>query len=105
MAAYWLQLVQANDVTLEVVSSLAGDFDFDDDVDGFDFLTWQQGFGSHYDGNDLADWEGNFGTVISPVVAAVATSAAVPEPTSLVLLVLSSLLVPRRFRYATAFTA
>ena len=86
--------VEAN--YLEVVPTLAGDFDVDNDVDGFDFLAWQRGFGSIYDSNDLADWEGNFGTVISPVVAAAATSAAVPEPTSLVLLVLGGLLAGDR---------
>ena len=53
---------------------LAGDFDGDGDVDGTDFLVWQQGFGSAYDANDLADWENNYGTSL-PVAA-----AAVPEP-------------------------
>ena len=31
-----------------------GDFDLDGDVDGADFLTWQQGFGNSYDAEDLA---------------------------------------------------
>jgi len=68
-----------------------------------DFLTWQRGFGGTYDSNDLVDWEGNFGTVISPVVAA--TSTAVPESTSLVLLCMGGLLTLRRFRRTSAFTA
>ncbi|MBN1855295.1 MAG: autotransporter-associated beta strand repeat-containing protein [Pirellulales bacterium] len=42
--------------------TLAGDFDLDGDVDGADFLVWQQGFGTSYDTADLADWKTNFGT-------------------------------------------
>ncbi len=76
------------------------DADGDGDVDGADFLSWQKGFGQSgsptvadgdfdYDGTvgpaDLTVWNAQFGT---PLVAA---SAAVPEPTSLVLLVLAHL--------------
>lgn len=68
-------------------ASLPGDFDFNGTVDGADFLLWQSGFGSTYDASDLADWEANFGTT-SPAVAA--SSAAVPEPSSLVLLILGA---------------
>ena len=39
------------------VPTSTGDYDSDGDVDGFDFLTWQRGFGSVYDSSDLADWE------------------------------------------------
>ncbi len=53
---------------------LAGDFDFDGDVDRRDFLEWQldPSIGS------LADWEANYGRVASLAAA----SATVPEPTT-----------------------
>jgi hypothetical protein len=70
-----------NDVVLHTVG-FAGDFNFDGDVDGFDFLMWQRGFGSIYNGNDLTDWEANFG-IVAPLSA---TSAAVPEPASMLLM-------------------
>jgi hypothetical protein len=63
-----------------VTDSVAGDFDFDGDVDGRDFLAWQRNpsIGS------LADWQANYGGS-GPLAAA---SAAVPEPASLALLLL-----------------
>lgn len=52
-----------------------GDFDLDSDVDGADFLLWQQGFGTTYDAADLADWKANFGGA-----AAMAAVGSIPEP-------------------------
>jgi hypothetical protein len=51
-----------------------GDFDGNGEVNGFDFLQWQRdpSVGS------LADWEANYGTVATLS----ATSAAVPEPST-----------------------
>ncbi|MEQ8209800.1 MAG: DUF5060 domain-containing protein [Lacipirellulaceae bacterium] len=43
-----------------------GDFDTDDDVDGFDFLTWQRGYPSPYNSNDLVDWRNHYGVADSP---------------------------------------
>jgi hypothetical protein len=73
-----------------------GDFDGDGDVDGADFIAWQQGLGisdgsattidgdANNDGNvdaaDLGLWQANFG----PGASAVAISA-VPEPATLAL--------------------
>ena len=73
---------------------LSGDFDSDWDVDGFDFLKWQRGLGDDYDATDLAAWEQNYGTFAPPLSAA---TAAVPEPTSL-LLALSGLTLMRTRR-------
>ncbi|NOY40572.1 MAG: PEP-CTERM sorting domain-containing protein [Planctomycetes bacterium] len=62
-----------------------GDFDGDGDVDGFDFLKWQRGeTSSPLSEQDLSDWEENFGTLNSGATAA----TAVPEPSTLLLLVL-----------------
>ncbi len=57
-----------------------GDFDFDGDVDGRDFLLWQRGGSPNsLSAGDLADWQANYGT------GSLATSRAVPEPSSAIL--------------------
>jgi len=62
---------------IAVPVELPGDFDFDADVDGADFLIWQRDLG---DATNLADWQDNFGAT-----AAVSAVKAVPEPSSLLL--------------------
>jgi len=65
------------------ISATPGDFDGDLDVDGADFLAWQRGESPiPLSATDLALWETGFG---APAVAAV---QAVPEPASLMLIVL-----------------
>jgi len=58
---------------------LLGDFDNDNDVDGADFLTWQR----NPSVGSLSNWESEFG-----MTSALATTKVVPEPTSLLLLLL-----------------
>jgi len=72
-----------------------GDFDGNGEVNGFDFLNWQRdpSVGS------LADWEANYGTVATLS----ASSAAVPEPTTLMMLLIGILAL--QIRCATPFTA
>ncbi len=68
---------------------MPGDFDADGDVDGQDFLAWQRGEspngtpGGPVSAADLDEWKVNFG-VVPP---AIASSAAVPEPTGMLLCV------------------
>ena len=73
---------------------LAGDYDDDRDVDGADFLMWQQQLGTAVlkntaadgDGNgfvdaaDLAVWQADFGEHFSGAVAA---TSPIPEPTAI----------------------
>ncbi len=61
----------------------AGDFDFDGDVDGQDFLVWQRGESLRGPLNmtDLAEWQANYGNSLL-----VAETTTVPEPASVVLL-------------------
>jgi hypothetical protein len=71
-----------------------GDFDGDSDVDGGDFLAWQQQFGGPgsadannsgtVDGADLQIWKNNF--PVPTVAASSSNGSAVPEATSLALL-------------------
>ena len=77
-----------------------GDYDFDGDVDGNDFLIWQKSLGSTTDaaadgnGNGVVDgadrtiWE----TDLSAAIAA-ASIATIPEPTSIGLAMLGTLFV------------
>ena len=70
------------------------DFDEDGDIDGFDFLAWQRGFGSmgaigagdgdsdndnDVDSDDLVDWEAGFGTVESPPAPVIVETADYDE--------------------------
>lgn len=63
---------------------LAGDFTGDEIVDGADFLAWQRGSAS---ATELGKWKSNFGASFSSG----SPSAAVPEPSSLPLLLISLL--------------
>jgi hypothetical protein len=62
--------------------TLGGDFDFDGDVDGRDFLTWQRGGSPNpFSSGDLGDWQANYGTT-----GLTAANTTVPEPSSMVML-------------------
>ena len=70
-------------------------------IAGFDFLKWQLEMSPNpFSQSNLAIRETQYGTG-APLTAA---SAAVPEPTSLILLSLDGILALRSFR-VTAFTA
>lgn len=92
--------------------SLVADFDMDGDVDGADLLRWEQGYGivedalglqgnadsdEDVDGSDFLLWQQNFGSIATYV----ATSAAVPEPNTLLLATLASLVLTVRCRRST----
>ena len=60
-----------------------GDFNGDGTVNGSDFLKWQRGESPYPTSSaDLAAWEAKYGTGIAPLSS---IAAAVPEPTSLLL--------------------
>lgn len=73
----WLPIQSLTSLTLHVVpASTPGDFDQDGDVDGRDFLVWQRNTSV----GNLSDWQNNYGTG-----SLTASSAAVPEPGTLML--------------------
>jgi hypothetical protein len=69
----------------------AGDFDADGDVDGRDFLVWQRGFGTTHNATTLATWRANFGAG-----SATAAAGAVPEPSSVMLVLTAGLMAAWR---------
>ena len=73
-----------DDFTVSPLSPLDGDFDADADRDGADLLVWQRDLG---DASNLAKWKTNFG-----VPASLTTITFVPEPTSLLLALVATLL-------------
>lgn len=83
-------------VTASLFVNHPGDFDSDDDVDGSDFLTWQQGLSrTPKSSNDLLAWRTNYGHQTVPF------SAFVPEPSTATLLcsgcfLIGLLRLPRR---------
>ena len=74
------KLASANFV-LEQFLGTPGDFDNDGDVDGADFLIWQRDPA----GKSLTDWQNNYGAGTTTAAA-----SAVPEPSSLALMLLVS---------------
>ncbi|QDS99575.1 PQQ-dependent sugar dehydrogenase [Adhaeretor mobilis] len=64
------------------LSLTSGDFNGDGDVDGVDFLTWQR---DNLSASELSDWQSNYGQSASQAAA----GTAVPEPTSLGLLLVA----------------
>lgn len=81
------------------VKKIDGGFDTDNDADGNDFLTWQRGLTPGGGGSaDLLEWQTNYGNVVSGGAGNSALQA-IPEPTSICLLLLSSMLLGvRRFK-------
>jgi len=76
---------------------VAGDFDGDANITGFDFLAWQRGESpNNGSAGDLAAWELFFGATGAPLSGLAAGVGAVPEPSTAVLLLAGSLLPRRR---------
>lgn len=71
-----------------VSGSLDGDFDGDNAVDGNDFLAWQRGESPNpLSASDLAAWQSSYGA------GAVSAAVAVPEPNTIALFALGSILL------------
>lgn len=85
-------------VDLPTTSSFSADFDGDGDVDSDDLTDsndgWLARYGNDLDGSDFLAWQQQFGSGVGPQAA----SQAVPEPTELIstLVALLSLLTKRR---------
>jgi hypothetical protein len=96
-----------NNTTLFMDSTFTADFDRDGDVDLADYAVWHDAFGVNNFGDatgdgisDAADytmWRDQLGSVLPPVVMA----SAVPEPTTLTLLLFAVAGLGRNLRRAT----
>jgi hypothetical protein len=73
---------------------LPGDYNNDGSVDAADYVVWRKNDINGQQGYD--DWRTNFGRTTGSGSAL--TSAAVPEPTSIALLVAGLLAIGRRWR-------
>jgi autotransporter-associated beta strand protein len=62
-------------------AAIPGDFNFDLSVDYDDLVEWHANYGTSLNGRDFLTWQRNFGTT-----AQTATNVAIPEPTSLLML-------------------
>ncbi len=97
--AWWYGLAPA------LPTSVAGDFNGDGNVNAADLVQWQGDFGINgesdadndgdSDGADFLAWQRNFG------VTALASSTAVPEPATWLLLSIGFCVVPHRYRSAS----
>lgn len=68
---------------VDAIDRIPGDFNFSGDVDGADFLTWQR----DPDVGNLADWQAAYGVSTGSLAG---SSAAVPEPSGLLLGILAA---------------
>jgi hypothetical protein len=80
---------------LQVPIPLAGDFNFDNAVDGADFVTLRDGLGSIYSQSDVAVWRAHFGEIAD---AGIAARYAVPEPASIAFLGITAVALAWRRR-------
>ena len=88
--------VRWNELSLITVAGLPGDFNNDSRVDGADFLVWQRGGSpSPLSTEDLNAWKAGYGAP-----AAAPSIGAVPEPSTVALLILASAGIFRRRRFA-----
>jgi hypothetical protein len=76
------------DATISAIAALAGDFNGDAVVDAADYVVWRNGLGTVFMASDYDVWRMNFGdTAGSGAAMSFALSSAVPEPTSIVILI------------------
>jgi hypothetical protein len=108
----WLIDYRPTSVVLEVLPAFDADFDEDGDVDSADLVEWRAGLGTsgtavHMDGDadgdldvdgaDFLTWQRQLGSATT-----VAATAAVPEPSTRVLLVTGALTLSVRRRVAVS---
>jgi hypothetical protein len=74
--------------TFEILPNMPGDYNNDGSVDAADYVVWRKGLGTTYTADDYNIWRAHFGQTAGGGAGLPSTgplSAAVPEPTSLVL--------------------
>jgi formylglycine-generating enzyme required for sulfatase activity len=80
------------------IPDLPGDFNHDNTVDAADYVEWRKNPGAIYTPDDYTTWRANFGqTAGSGSIAS--ANATVPEPTTLVMLIVTAAAVSTRRRW------
>jgi hypothetical protein len=69
--------------------NIAGDYNSNGIVDAADYVVWRKGLGTIYTQNDYNVWRAHFGQPAGSGAGAI-TDSAVPEPTTLVLLMIAA---------------
>ncbi len=82
---------------LAPVTALVGDYNHNGIVDAADYVVWRNGLGTTYTQNDYNVWRAHFGQTAGDGVGA-GTSAVVPEPTTMVMLISATLVTCSRRR-------
>ena len=88
-------LVNSTSVILQAIG-LAGDYNLNGIVDAADFVVWRKGLGTTYTPDDYNVWRDHFGQTASGgsgSAAATSAQSAVPEPSSVMLLLLGLVIV------------
>jgi hypothetical protein len=80
----------------EFEGPLTGDFNGDLNVDAADYVTWRTGFLTDYDEGDYTDWINHFGEFRSQGSGAVGAATSIPEPASMLLMIISGLFAGMR---------
>lgn len=83
-------------VTISAVAALAGDYNLDGTVDSADYVVWRKGLGTTYTQDHFNIWRAHFGQTAGGGASLPSTdmlSPAVPEPISLVVLLMGVLLI------------
>ena len=75
-------------VNLQIMPALSGDYNHNGVVDAADYVVWRKGLGTIYTQSDYGIWRSHFGQTAGNGSGATA-NAAVPEPATLVLLMLA----------------
>jgi probable HAF family extracellular repeat protein len=75
------------------VPPIPGDFNHDGTVDAADYVVWRKNPGGIYTQNDFNLWRANFGAMAGSGAGATA-NATVPEPATLVMLIVGLLVMP-----------
>ncbi len=96
----WNLSYGTNDVILSV-GGVLGDYNHNGTVDAADYVVWRKGLGTIYTQSDYNVWRANFGQTTGSGVGTI-TTAAVPEPTTLAMVIIGAFAMCSRRRRAAA---
>jgi len=78
--------------SISVTGTTRGDFNGDGAVDSADYIVWRKGLGVIYTADDYNAWRANFGTTDDSELQSEKLNQSIPEPTTMVELILFGIL-------------